>query len=107
MMECLHGFYAYYDGSRDYHEKGSVTGVIKGWGEAVVGEKGFRVMRAEIVAIKFGSSATPQTRAKVMRLYPDVAVFKSLEAMLTEYPTSAGGLEYLPEADDDFWTRGA
>lgn len=105
MDDCEHGFYAYYDGSRDYHERGDVTGIIKGMKEAVVGDKGFRCMEAEIVAIKFAGSVPKNTRDRVSMLYPEVAQFESLKMMLSEYPTSVDGLEYRPEIDAGFWDR--
>lgn len=107
MDNCPHGFYAYYDGSRDYHDRGDVTGVIQGDGETVVGTKGFRCMKARILAVKFASSMPDMVRQRITRLYPDVAVFRSLDQMLAEYPTTAGGLEAHPENDDDFWTKEA
>lgn len=70
-------------------------------------DKGFRVMVAEIVAIKFSGGVAPQVRDRIRMMYPDVAIFKSLHAMLSEYPTTADNLEYLPEADDDYWTKPA
>lgn len=106
MTGCLHGFYAYYDGSRDYHADGDVTGVIKGWGEGVVGEKGFRVAKAEIVAIMFSPNTAPQIRDRIRRLYK-VPEFDTLDAMLAEFPLTADDLEYVPEADDEFWTKEA
>ena len=107
MDDCLHGFYAYYDGSRDYHERGDVTGVIQGYGETVVGTKGFRCMKARILAVKFSGSIPEMVRHRISDHYPEVAVFKSLDHMLAEYPTDVGGLEYRPENDTDFWTKEA
>lgn len=108
MENCLHGFYAYYDGSRDYHDKGDVTGIIKGWGEGVVGTKGFRVTYAQIMGLKFSGSLTSYSRKRIMRLYGDGVTFHdNVEDLLKAYPLTAGDLEYVPEADDDFWTRNA
>jgi hypothetical protein len=107
MDACPHGFYAYYDGSRDYHEKGDVTGVIRGTGEGVVGERGFRVMRAEIVAVKFSGSIPADKRRRVLALYNEVEEFSSIERMLKKWPLSANDLEYVPDLDSDFWTREA
>ena len=107
MSVCPHGFYAYYDGSRDYHERGDVTGIIRGTGEAVVGDKGFRCMQAEILAIKFSGTVSEWARNRIRTLYPDVAVFSTVGQMLAEYPTTADGLEYRLDDDPDFWTREA
>lgn len=106
MEKCPHGFYAYYDGSRDYHEKGDVTGIIQGYGETLVGTRGFRCAKARILAIKFSGSINESVRSRICAAYPDVAVFRSLNDMLAEYPTSAGDAEFGPH-HPDFWTKKA
>lgn len=103
MSKCAHGLYAYYDGSRDYHDNGPVTGVIKGWGEGVLGNRGFRVTRARIVAIKFDRGVPKDLRALVRENYPDAVEFKSIMRMLKKFPLSADDLEYVPDPDDPFW----
>ena len=89
MEGCTHGFYAYWDGSRDYHEKGDVTGIIRGTGTTRIGTKGFRTTTAEIVAIKFSGTVPDDVRALVLANYPDAAVFKTVASMLTEFPLTA------------------
>lgn len=103
MDDCAHGFYAYYDGSLDYHDQGEVTGIIKGWGEGVIGSKGFRVLVAEIVAIKFDPGVSDVVRERVAEKYPGVALFSGLAPMLAAFPTTATDLEVIPDPDDPFW----
>jgi hypothetical protein len=107
MLNCQHGFYAYYDGSRDYHEKGDITGIIEGYGETVIGTKGFRCMKARIIALK-PSGSIPVTKIDTLkRLYPEVEFFTDLHKMLAAHPTDVGGLGYKAEEDPDFWTKEA
>jgi hypothetical protein len=55
--ECFsgHGFYAYHDGVMDYvapqRGRPHVTGVIEGYGDAVIGSRGFRCEKARVVAL--------------------------------------------------------
>lgn len=51
MDQCLHGFYAYYDGSDDYGTPARVSGVVRGYGETMIGSRGFRASKAEILAL--------------------------------------------------------
>lgn len=48
---CSHGFYAYYDGSDDYKSDARISGVVEGYGETVIGTRGFRSAKARIVAL--------------------------------------------------------
>jgi len=107
LTECEHGFYAYYDGSRDYHERGDVTGIIEGYGETIIGTRGFRCMKARIVALKPSGSIAVQVVDRLKRLYSGVEFFKDFHAMLAAHPTDAAGLEYNPETDPDFWSKEA
>lgn len=56
---CSHGFYAYHDGSDDFHQHGMVTGVIEGYGEVVIGSKGFRASKGRIVGFLVPKVPTP------------------------------------------------
>lgn len=107
LAECEHGFYAYYDGSRDYHERGDVTGIIEGYGETIIGTKGFRCMKARIIALKPSGSITVQVVTRLQQLYPDVEFYTDLHKMLAAHPTDAAGMEYDPTTDPDFWTKDA
>jgi hypothetical protein len=51
-LNCTCGFYAYTDtDDRAYSTSDRVTGIVRGSGVATVGSRGFRVERAEIVAL--------------------------------------------------------
>lgn len=105
MTTCQHGFYAYYDGSRDYHDHGDVTGIIKGWGRGMVGTRGFRVMTAQIMGLKFAGSLNVMQVARIVRNYQGIPVFASVDKLLQAFPLTSGEVEFIPEPDDEFWTR--
>ena len=102
---CKHGFYAYCEGSDDYRQGDRVSAVIEGYGEAIVGTRGFRAMKARIVALHFRESVSEHLRALVSRNYAGVPVFESFEEMVQSFPPDAAGNEPSPENDPDFWTR--
>lgn len=105
MSDCGHGFYGYYEGSNDYGREHTVSGVVEAYGETIIGTRGFRAMKARILAITFGEEVTPAQRALVTRNYPEVTVFDTFPEMVAAFPPDAGGQEYGPSTDDDFWVR--
>lgn len=107
MDKCGHGFYGYYDGSDDYHESGMVSAVVEGYGEAVIGTRGFRAMKARIVALHIPDTVKPSEARLVRRNYPDIPVFDTFERMVSEFAPDDGGEGISPESDPNFWTREA
>lgn len=107
MRDCKHGFYAYYDGSDDYHEAGRVSAVVEGYGETVIGTRGFRSMKARIVAIHIPDDVPAYLARMVARNYPEVARFESFDQMVSAFPPDSAGNEVTPDTDPDFWTRPA
>lgn len=105
MQDCKHGFYAYYDGSNDYHDEVRVSAVIEGYGEAVIGSRGFRCMKARILALHIPETVKPHVARLVARNYPDVPILGSFEQMVSEFPPDSAGAELTPDSDPDFWTR--
>jgi hypothetical protein len=105
MEKCTHGFYAYYDGSNDYHDKGRVSAVIEGYGETVIGTRGFRAMKARIVALRINKEVPEHLALLVRRNYASVPFFDSFKAMVSEFPPDDGGAGVTPDSDPDFWTR--
>lgn len=103
--KCAHGFYAYYDSSDDYHDPGMVSGVIEGYGEAVIGTRGFRAMKARIVALHIPEDVKPALARMVRRNYPEIPVFDTFEHMVSEFTPDDGGEGITPTSDPDFWTR--
>lgn len=104
MENCHHGFYAYYDGSTNYHEAfETVGGVIRGWGEAVIGTKGFRVQYAEIMGLVFGEEPTRAQRERVRRQYSNIPIFKTSADLLARFPLTDHQVEEVPDPDDKFW----
>lgn len=51
MGKCGCGFYAYYDGSNDYRSDARVSAVVEGYGETVIGTRGFRAGKARVLAL--------------------------------------------------------
>ena len=49
--DCACGFYAFHNGDNDFNGPGQVTAVIKGYGRTVIGDKGFRCEKAEILGL--------------------------------------------------------
>lgn len=91
-MSC--GFYAYFDG-KDSNGHGStdpnISGVIEGYGEVLIGTKGFRAKKARILALavpafegiwRLDEFVTRQIRAN----YPNIPLFESELAMRAEFP---------------------
>lgn len=107
MRDCKHGFYAYYDGSNDYGESDRVDAVIEGYGETVIGSRGFRCMKAQIVALHIADTVKPHVARMVARNYPDVPILESFDQMVSEFPPDSAGNEITPTTDPNFWTREA
>lgn len=49
--DCTCGFYAYLNGVNDYISAGRVIGVVEGYGETLIGRRGFRSNKARILAL--------------------------------------------------------
>lgn len=92
MPQCRCGFYGYYDNSNDYYRpdyervfgRNYVAGMIEGYGEVLIGERGFRVTKARIVAIHF--PATFVDPRLILGNYPDIPVFSTFEQMVDAFP---------------------
>ena len=111
--DCHCGFYAYTDVEHDeidsYNENDNfVLGVIKGTGRTLIGTRGFRCEKAEIVALRDPTRGGKKTglwrrnlRKKVEHVYPDVPLLGSRSALLDFADIET----QLPDpASDDFWT---
>lgn len=107
--ECKCGFYGYYEGSNDFHDKGMVSAVVEGYGDAVIGTSGFRVTKARILALTINDHVPAALARLVRRNYSEIPMFESFARMLTEYPADFE-LDEKPIAspdEPDFWTRDA
>lgn len=109
--ECRCGFYGYFDGSDDFHARGLVTGVVEGYGETIIGTRGFRAMKARIVALLIRPEApseafdfrayfhgdqaglTPARADLVAHNYSEIPLFASFAAMLAEFPPDLGAIK--------------
>lgn len=106
--DCKCGFYGYYDGSNDYYVEGYVSAVVEGYGEAVMGDKGFRVTKARILALSIDDSVPAKEAHLVRRNYANIPTFDSFHRMIAEFPTDYDLSAPIPSPDeDDFWTRSA
>ncbi len=94
---CEHGFYAYFDASNaegSTYGSPSLAGVIEGYGEVLIGTKGFRAMKARILAISVEPhrgiwALEPFIVDRLRRNYPGVAIFDSSFAMQAEFPAES------------------
>lgn len=105
--DCRCGFYGYFDGSDDYHDNGRITAVVEAYGETVIGTRGFRAMKARILAIRVKAEDDGVNGAmarKISNNYKGVAIFDTFDAMVSEFPPDTS-LEPSPDTDPDFWTR--
>lgn len=85
LADCMCGFYAYLTGHNEYHTDDRATGIIEGWGEVLIGTKGFRATKARVVALWAGTFAE---RDGLRQSYPGVPIFDSLTNMRAAYPTT-------------------
>jgi hypothetical protein len=83
MMECRHGFYAYCDGNSDFPTTNAIRAMIEGYGEVVIGSRGFRAMKAKIVALQ---TIDKDSLTAVCQNYPNIPLFNTFEHMMAEYP---------------------
>lgn len=93
MQDCQHGFYAYFadDNQKSYTKTLGVRGIIEGYGEVLIGTKGFRAMRARILAISYTPHEgmwrlEPLVVQRLRDNYPGVAMFESDLVMQAEFP---------------------
>jgi len=81
--------------------------VIRGFGKVVLGTRGFRAEKAEILALYVDAEELKRSQAKIadslIRLQVErnygVPVFGEYVDMLEKFPPD------LPEHNDDFWTE--
>lgn len=104
---CKCGFYGYYDGSDDYHREGYVSAVVEGYGETLIGTRGFRSVKSKILALHIPTGVPAHLARLVARNYPEIPRFDSFEGMVEMFPTDAGVKALSPDTDPDFWTRSA
>lgn len=90
LTDCRHGFYAYVAGSNDYHSHGEIFGVIQGYGEVMIGLRGFRCMKAKILGLHVKSSVGLERAALIAAHYPRTPWFDSFEALVGAFPPDIG-----------------
>lgn len=88
---CSCGFYAYLNGCNEYADfPWSITGIIEGSGETLIGTRGFRASKARILAL-----AAPVTEwitadyvENLRRQFPTVPIFDNPDVLRMEFPTT-------------------
>jgi hypothetical protein len=107
---CRCGFYAYTCPGPDLqyaHQDGFVLGVIRGTGRTLIGAKGFRCEKAEIVALLEPTAEGAQAgwiawrRSQLRAVYPEIPLLRSREELLG----FASIESTAPAVDsDEFWS---
>ncbi len=122
ISKCTCGFYAYLNGVNDFQGAGNVVGVIQGYGECVLGTRGFKATKARVVAVYVPTvdryidaetpadvlvrkSTLPVSGDRLKTLYPEVKFYEDYDEMVAAHPPSEP--DVTPETDEDFWTREA
>lgn len=108
--DCACGFYGYQEGSNDYYRptdsgaNGTIGGVIRGYGKVLLGTRGFRAEKAEILALYIADvsldAGNPVLDGLIRKRVKDnyeVPVFDNYLEMLDKFPPDP------PEHDDSFW----
>lgn len=95
MDKCRHGLYGYHEGSNDYHQPGYVSAVVEGWGEVMLGTRGFRCSKARILALCVSEvRLTHKDRTLLVRdRYAGIPFFDTFEEMVTAFPPDPGEKE--------------
>jgi hypothetical protein len=90
MENCRHGLYAFYDGSNDYHNSSTsrVSGVVEGYGEVMIGPRGFRASKAQIVALTLEDhvSFSGDQDELIRQNYSGIPLFDTFDQMIAEFP---------------------
>lgn len=109
--DCVCGFYAYAEPSHEDARlpRGSqlVQGIVRGSGRTLIGTKGFRCEKAEIIALLDPTRGGKKTadwrleqRGKLERIYPDVPLLASHAELVEFAPLES----LLPDPSTDaFW----
>jgi len=96
---CSCGFYAYLNGCNEYEWPTSVVGIIEGFGETLIGDRGFRASKARILALAPGPAVPPELVEMIRAQYPTVPVFNDVNVMRMEFPTT-DVTEFMIEKDE-------
>lgn len=102
--KCRCGFYAYTSISHTELSKAQepdhILGMVRGSGRTLIGSKGFRSEKAEVVALLDPTHLPELRRRAVLGIYPDVPLMADVDALLQFAPLTSA----LPEVDSEaFW----
>lgn len=109
---CRCGFYAYTDVDHEENQADKdnryVLGVVRGTGRTLVGTKGFRCERAEIVGLLDPTRGglrlakwRREQRRLLRRVYPDVPLYLSRRELVAAHPIDSLAAD---PSTDEFWT---
>ncbi|GAB3304053.1 hypothetical protein EK0264_03585 [Epidermidibacterium keratini] len=109
---CECGYYAYFDLNHNrYHDDHAVLALIKGWGIATVGSRGFRASKARLLALvrperpdELGIARQRYERFKLTERLYEVPVFDSFDDAIDAHPLTPMDVP-TPETDRDFWSK--
>ncbi|MEE6273489.1 hypothetical protein V2J56_09035 [Georgenia sp. MJ206] len=60
MSKCACGFYAYFDDTNEYGATDRAAAVVEGYGQTIIGTKGFRSAKARILALVLPTEPEPE-----------------------------------------------
>ncbi len=85
--DCGCGFYAYADDASagEYPHSRHVLAVIACWGHVIAGTRGVRSQHARIEALWMSPTVPAELKAAVTAHYPDLSVYDTKTAMLSEH----------------------
>ncbi len=102
---CTCGFYAYFLNPfiQDWMDMTIVTssysgviGIIRGWGSVVIGSRGFRCQKAEILAL-YPMHLLSRRSVKRLTKFATFPVFQDYDSMIQEFPPSSPRELGIPE----------
>lgn len=86
---CKCGFWAYWEPHLDLMSIMPISGIIKGYGKTIIGTKGFRCEKAEIMGLVFHSWYKDRAAIKGITEHYNVPIFSSVHDILDLYPINA------------------
>lgn len=83
---CSCGFYAYLNGYNEFASMWRITGIIEGYGDTFIGDRGFRSSKARILALSTNSWMDRYAVRELKRRYPDIPIFDSDNQLRRAFP---------------------
>ena len=95
LTACRCGFYAYYDGSDDYKADARISAVVEGFGETLIGSRGFRSRKARILALCIPAEPHGKPAGWLLRVWRSTVTrnFLAADALLNTLLSVLGFLQ--------------